>query len=239
LRYRGLADFELANGRVTARPAPGVDRDLLPIFLAGGVLSHIISGSGGLVLHASAVEIGGGAIGLIGSSGSGKSTIAALLCAAGAPLVTDDALAITQIEGAYACHRGTTLIRLRPQAAELADRLSDTAATMETADGRFGLHPLSTTHATLPLRALVAIHPDHDSREVRIEQLGGHEAAVALLANPRVTGWRDSERMQHHFRLATDLATAVPILRARVPWGPPFADDLPVVLRDALHSASG
>ncbi len=74
--------------------APSLAPAYAPMFLAGSFASSLALLRGGTVLHAGAVAWRGGAVALAGPSGMGKSTLLALMVAAGAPLVVDDALAL-------------------------------------------------------------------------------------------------------------------------------------------------
>ncbi len=78
LRYDRTADFEIdrGSGLIVAHPAPETADRLIPILACGGVLAHLIFGDGRIVLHASAVEIDGRAVAIVGSSGAGKSVTA-------------------------------------------------------------------------------------------------------------------------------------------------------------------
>lgn len=82
-------------GRITVEPAPEVEPNLLPFPLLGPVMALLLHLRHMLVLHASAVEIGGGSATFLGDKGAGKSTTAAAFVQAGHRLVTDDLLAIT------------------------------------------------------------------------------------------------------------------------------------------------
>ena len=94
LRYAEICDvtLDLRARTIVVHRALGADPALLPIFLEGSILAHTLAAEGLLSLHASAVEVEGSALAIVGHSGGGKSTLAALLCAAGGRLVTDDAL---------------------------------------------------------------------------------------------------------------------------------------------------
>jgi hypothetical protein len=97
LRYtvQDVADYLVRDGREViidtrlARGAPDV-----ALFLLGSVLGFLSHQRGLFPLHASCVAVEGQAIALVGHSGAGKSTIAALLLAEGARLLSDDVTVI-------------------------------------------------------------------------------------------------------------------------------------------------
>ena len=77
-RFFGLADFEIdtATAVVVSHPRPEADPAIVPILLTGTIVAYLLSVGGNLVLHASAVEVDGGALAFIGYSGQGKTTLA-------------------------------------------------------------------------------------------------------------------------------------------------------------------
>ncbi|HKX07773.1 MAG TPA: hypothetical protein VJN67_06240 [Stellaceae bacterium] len=82
-----------------------VDTELPPeatewrAYLLGPVLAVICYLRGLLPLHASAVQIGGRAIGIAGRSGAGKSTLAVMLSRRGHAAITDDICVCTGLPG--------------------------------------------------------------------------------------------------------------------------------------------
>jgi hypothetical protein len=62
------------------------------------------------LLHASAIKLDGAVVAFVASSGTGKSTLAANLAARGAPLVTDDVLAVASSAGVVLAHPGAALV---------------------------------------------------------------------------------------------------------------------------------
>ncbi len=79
---------------------------------------------GRLVLHGSAVDVGGTAVVLLGQKGAGKSTTAAALLDRGHSLLTDDLVVVLGDEDAPLCAPGPTQMKLWPASAE-AFGLSD------------------------------------------------------------------------------------------------------------------
>lgn len=96
LRLPDLADFLIdATGiHVDAWPTPGLDAGACEQLFRNNVLPMAQSRQGGLVLHASAVVIGGKAAVFIGESGLGKSTLATGFARSGHPLIVDDGLVV-------------------------------------------------------------------------------------------------------------------------------------------------
>lgn len=96
LRFPGLADFRLSqDGRqVQAWPVSGVSDATLQHLYLNQVLPLALSKQGKLVLHGSAVEVGGEGVAFIGASGRGKSTLAASFAANGFRFLTDDGLLV-------------------------------------------------------------------------------------------------------------------------------------------------
>jgi len=73
----GVARYLVEGGtRVTIDPSPGTSEATVRLFLLNTVLVVLLHQRGDLLpLHASAVDVGGGAVLLTGSSGAGKSTL--------------------------------------------------------------------------------------------------------------------------------------------------------------------
>ena len=61
---------------------------------------------------------------------------------------------------------------------------------------------------------------------------------MAVLSFPRLMGWRDPQILGQIFTQVGWLVGSVPVVMAKVPWGPPFAKDLTAKLIDAIHSVT-
>lgn len=236
LRYEGVCAFEIDRGRksVVAYPEPGVDDEMCSLLLAGNVLAHLLSAAGELMLHASAVAVGGKALATIGTSGGGKSTLAAWLHRAGAEVVSDDALRVDIDGGAAYCHAGTRTLRLRRSSTPLAESGSSSAAR-QTVDGRLALRAPQPSASRFRLAAVLVPMQSREAEVPEIERLTKRDALLELLRYPRVIGWQDAEVLRVAFVRAGRLAELVPVFKATVPWGPPF----PRPLAEQLLRATG
>lgn len=93
LRYsiHGVADYLVRGGDEIIIDTPhGPGTPDVALFLLGSVLGFLCHQRSLLPLHGSCVEIDGRAFALVGHSGVGKSTVAALLLSYGARLMSDD-----------------------------------------------------------------------------------------------------------------------------------------------------
>lgn len=95
---------------------------------------------GNPVFHASAAGIDGEAVLFIGASGTGKSTTAAALAAAGYPVLADDVTPVWTTSNGYIVRPGPSAVRIRTQ--DVKDLASGKPATNnETASGREYITP--------------------------------------------------------------------------------------------------
>lgn len=237
LRFDGIGEFrfDAALRRVRIHVAPGGDRAIIPLLLSGNVAAFVLTLTGKCILHASAVEIDGAAIGFLGASGMGKSTLAALCCASGARLVTDDVLRVESAPGGCSCVRGPSEIRLRERAATLARGFPD-AAVRRTADQRFGVRAERATRDRLPLRLLVIPQPSRDCHQISLVRLTGVESLYALARYARIVGWCAPDIVAEQFAQLGRVAAALPVYSATLPWGPPFPPTLGTTLLESLNA---
>lgn len=236
LRYPGLCDFvgDARMSDVTAHLHPGADPGLVAVLASGALIATHLKLHDELVLHASAVELGGSALAFVGSSGMGKSTIAAALCRGEGRLVSDDVLRVDLTDPTSArVHPGSTENRLRPGARELADE-APAGATRPTADGRLALRARSCATAPLPLAACVVPLPSRLAVDVSVRPLRGARALMRLVRFPRVVGWIEPTSSATEFQALAELVERVPVFEASIPWGPPFRPEVLDGLLDAV-----
>ncbi len=238
LRFAETCDFVVSPDlmRVEVHQAPGVDPGLATVLTVGALCAFVLYLRGRLVLHASAVERDGVAIAFTGASGRGKSTTAALACAAGARLVTDDLLTVTlPDDGTARAVLGATELRLRKGAETLLDRFAgDRPRSRTSVDGRQVLRLDDAAEGDLPLAAVVVPFPDRVHDELEAAILSSREALFTLLAFPRLEGWLHPPVVRSVFDGLSELSRRVPVVALRIPWGPPFREDLGLEILDAV-----
>jgi hypothetical protein len=233
LRHRGAGrtTLDIAERSISLHRDPRSPADLTPLLLEGSVMAHALAADGRACLHASAVEVDGRAIAFAAPSGRGKSTLAGLLCLGGAKVISDDLLRCELAGDGIACFRGSNRVRLRPQAATIAAGLGEPAAT---ADGRLAASAPATDLDRVPLATVVVPAPSREVARLAVSRLRGRDAAGALLRSMRLIGWRDPALAGLNLDLCEAVASRAPVLRAEIPWGPPF----PAGLADELAAAA-
>lgn len=238
LRFHGACEFRISPdlSSVTVHPDEAAADGLSTILTTGGLLAYQLFVRTRPVLHASAVELDGSALAFVGNSGQGKSTMAALMCAGGARLITDDVLNVDLDANSAYARLGATELRLRKGADELASLFADEdrANWRTSADQRQVLRLADDALDAAALKAIVIPLPDRTLRDVELTTLPPKDAAFVLLQFLRLTGWRDPAIASGHFSAMVDIAKRVRVCVAKVPWGPPFDTGLAQRLTDLL-----
>lgn len=201
---------------VTAARDP--DLEYAPLLLQGAVLAVLATLGGRLALHATAVGIDGKGIALVGPSGLGKTTVAALACAGGGRLISDDVVIPKFDRGPVpVVYPGLLELRLRAAAEPISSELP-TASTRPTVDGRLAVRLTSSGPEPVPLHLMCVPIPDRGATVPKLESLGPVDAFDVLRSNLRHVGWRDHDTLAHEFGQLAELTNRVPTMALRVPW---------------------
>ncbi len=117
LIYATVGKFQVNQGReIWIAPEPDVAEEKIRAFLLGPVLGALLHQRGSLVLHASCVVMGVGAVAFMGTAGQGKSTLTSFLHQKGYPLVADDKVVVEINTPVPTVIPGFPLFRLWPDA---------------------------------------------------------------------------------------------------------------------------
>jgi len=237
-RFHRLFELRVseAGNTVRCRSAPGADAGFLRAFVAGAGAALLMVLRGRAVLHASAVLSRERAVLFSGPSGSGKTTLAALCCASGSRLISDDVVPLQVGNDGVTCTGLGSELRLREQVRSIAGMLPEAPlGRCVTADGRLSvrLQPPGTERNLVS--AVVFPQPDHATTDVTLHRLGPSEAVARLLANARLPAMLPTDWQQAHLQAAGALASSVPVVEARVPWGPPFSPAVASRLTELLE----
>ena len=225
-RFHGLCEFHVSEDGSAVRcyPGPRTDEGFLHVLMGGAIAALLVGLRGRAVLHASAVTSGHDTIVFAGASGMGKTTAAALCCAAGARFISDDVVSLEDGPGGIACVGLGSELRLREQAMGIADLFPPPPLVRRmTADGRLAVKPLRPGQERNVISVVVLPRPVRGSEHVTVRRLRPSESVAVLLGNARIPDMVPPDWQRTHFQMVANLAAGVPVLEARVPWGPPFS----------------
>jgi hypothetical protein len=208
-------------------------------YLVGPVLAFALRASGELVLHASAIQLAGGAVAFAGPHAAGKSTTAAACARSGAAVLTDDLLRVSEAAGGWLAHPYGTGLRLWPSSEPLvfgrSVELPRIVPGWEKRTLPAGTDGIAGAEEPVPLRAVFLL--DCDAEALRIAPLSPAAALVQLSANaatsPRLsTGSRAAE-----FGQLSRLVASVPCATLSLPAGP--LDGVAAAIDDwfAIHAS--
>ncbi|RIV89758.1 hypothetical protein D2V17_05695 [Aurantiacibacter xanthus] len=119
MAWPDVAAFRLVDkGTVWVEKYPDVPESYVAFPILGPIMAWMLNWREFFIIHASAIDINGKTVALMGDKLAGKSTTAAAFIRAGYPLVTDDLLAITFDDGGTpVCHPAFPQLKLAEDAA--------------------------------------------------------------------------------------------------------------------------
>lgn len=219
LEVDGVARYLVRGGReIWVQPAHRSE-DGVAAFLLGSVLGACLQQRGVLTLHASAMEMGNGAVLFAGVSGAGKSTIAAALLERGYRLLADDVTGIVIDGGDPTALPAFPALRLWADVLECLELRGDAGARVRAELDKHVLPVDRFCGAPLPVRAVFALHA-HNRDTVEIESVPlGAAFEVLLERTYRMRYVAAMERRREHFGAVAALVRGAPLFRiARPAW---------------------
>jgi len=172
-------------------------------------------------LHATAVDIGGRAIGLLGACGAGKSTLASFLRSRGGEIVTDDMLRLTFDGDAVLAHPGPHRLKLFEEAAKLFLPEARISGRWSPIGDKFiyDLDESMKPRSTSRLAALYYLQaPDRpDDEAVLLQRLSGLDLFCTIGASTMINALDKPGRAEHNFRFVNGFANRLPVYRLTYP----------------------
>lgn len=158
----------------------------------------------------------------LGSSGFGKSSLAACCLQAGDRLLTDDLLVLQETPQGFQAYPGPPRIKLFSEMARkfLGESLSGTPMNSESQKLVMPLGSGRVCSDPVPLAAIYAITAPHEAeqtQEVRIEPVTSREAFLLLMNNIFNYVIADTDRLQRQFTAMTGLAGLATLKRLTYP----------------------
>jgi hypothetical protein len=236
VRDAGVFELSSQGSEVLCRPAPD-SAWRWRRYLIGQVLPFAALLRGLEVFHASAVELGGAAVGIAGGSGLGKSTLALNMHLAGAGFLSDDVMSVEERGGEVLVHPGiaTTKIRERARDLLLADSEARLGAPL-SADGHEARYQIEASPVAHPLRILCLLEGSGE-RET-IEPVESEPDPWLLLGSTFNLLVQDQRRLRAQLEVCAEIARRARFLRVAVPSrpGPEAAAKLTRKLKELLQA---
>ena len=220
LTVPGTGRFYVRNGdEVRVEPEENCDTSDLSIYLLGSVFGALCHQNGLLPLHASAIEAGGTVTAFLGDSGSGKSSMVALLGQRGYRVFADDICLLEPVGEGLAAAPLANWLKLWRETFEQIGEEPEAANRTFSADDKYRKYLGGQDTTPLPVRQFCFLTRIADG-EARLETLGTAEAISLLLAT--VYPGYPPEVPAEELRLFRQSALALAGARAYrlvMPWG--------------------
>lgn len=216
----GTARFLITEGESIAfAPEEGHDPSWLRIVLLSGALGILLHQRKLLPLHASAVVSGGVCVAFGGSTGAGKSTLAAGLSKQGLELLTEDKLVVRANGGGWTAWPGVPFLHLFRESARRTGFDEKTQTSPSPRAGKF-IHMSNKrfSQTATPLSVLYLVDWSPEGSESKITHLSPTEALFELRAHASLHGLIQALGHEPLFlRWANDLLRDIPVYRFRRP----------------------
>jgi len=194
-------------------PVPDLEEQSLCSLILGAPIAMLLHQRGLLVLHASAVDLGGSAIVLVGDPRAGKSTTAAALQARGGGAIADDVVAVDlQHPRGPLVLPAFPQLKLWPQVLEALGRDPEALArVLPDADKRVFRAVDRFPQSPLPLECIYVLSRGTRSQ---IDPFGFQDALIQLVRHSYAVHLLDATgTTARHFRQCATLASSVPVKR--------------------------
>jgi hypothetical protein len=216
LHYPGLVDFAIDPATRTVRMVAATELadSTRRHLLIDQLVPQLATLDGGLVLHASAVAQRGRAVAFVGSTGAGKSSLAAAHVERGAQLLADDYL-LLQDQGDH--HLATPAypgLRLWGDSAERFGGDLDRLGVVAQYTDKRRLPVDQAAPTTLPLGAIVVLgrRPGPDEPVWRQRRLSGGDAYMVVYQQVFRMERSGRERQRAEMERIAHLVESVPVL---------------------------
>jgi hypothetical protein len=201
-------------------------------YLLGPVLGLLLRLRGVTCLHASAVSFGEYVVAFVGSEGAGKSTTAAAFAREGFAIVSDDVVALAEIDGSFYVHPAYPYLCLWPESVESiygdAEALPRFSGNYEKRCLSLKSQALRFEGRSLPLKAIYVLGERRSNLAPKIEAVSRQKSILALVANTFATNVLDSAMRAKEF---VTLGRLIPSIKVREVFAHADAGRLPDLCR--------
>ena len=206
--------------------------DAVPV-LAGVACAVLLSSAGTPLLHGAGLAVEGGAVGLLGDSGQGKSTLAGALLKAGGRLLSEDLLAFTRRGADFTVEPGYGRISLLPDARDALgfDKADEASVELRSGTAKCWIGAAAAAEPVAIRRLYILAPPDPAAPDGRAERLSRSAAAPAIVRHLYGVPWIRPVR-ETDLAFCGSLAAQVPVFTLSRPASLGRAEACATMLRD-------
>jgi hypothetical protein len=207
-----------ADGALIRSAVEGCEPWIWQRYMVGQVLPLAAVVHGYEVMHASAVAVGGTAVGFVAESGVGKTSLALNLVLRGARLLADDVAAVELVDGHPIVHPGPRLTNLRHEESAVMGARRDALGEVIGEDREAIRLVLEGDADPAPLGALYFLERGAAAGAASFERR--HDVGFDELMSSRFTRFLATpQRLRNQLDVFAAVARQVPIFRLRIPTG--------------------
>jgi hypothetical protein len=214
-----LAVFRTSRdaARVEVFPEPEIPHETLRHLLLDQVLPYLAPAWGADVFHASGVATPSGAIGFLGATGRGKSTLAAAFARRGDAVLSDDCFCLEESSGGFRARPWYPGLRLWPENPEAGLGRADGSLEVAhyTRKKRFRAPGLGV--GDTPVRGIYLLEAPVSKGRIRIEKLSARNAAIELTRHAFFLDPGDFPGFRRFFDRVARLSESVPLFSLSYP----------------------
>lgn len=204
----GVGTFVVRYGReILVVPELDIDERLLRRYIVGNIMAILLYQREMLVLHASTVANGNGAVSFVGAPGYGKSTIASALSNAGFGFIADDVTAVQVGDGALFAKPGYPQVKLSLEAVKALGNNKTNLIQLDVAEDK-NIYQLVREFVDIS-RPMHCIYILTKEDGMKIEPITPQSAVLELIRHSIPTRWVRLDDVDH-FKKCIVLASKVP-----------------------------
>jgi len=224
IRFTGYADFiyEEDENLILCYAEPNTGLNTIEHLLLDQVLPRILSRTEFIALHSSAIVCSEGALGFVGETGSGKSTMTTMFGRHGYSILTDDCLVIKQENYKFWALPSYPAIRLNPDVAATVNGDNPQLPSVAEYSAKLRLTPAQggyTSHANPEVLRALFILDELDRKDVSaavvIERCSMRDAFGILIGNVFRLDPTDKIKSTREFKKLNILIATVPVYRLK------------------------
>ncbi|MCZ3367527.1 MULTISPECIES: hypothetical protein [Methanobacterium] len=215
LIWNDIEICEITQGKeITVNPFTGIEENFLRALILGPAFGILLHQRGRLVLHASTVNINGGAVAFMGFNGGGKSTTTAALINKGYPLVCDD---ISSVEfdknGNPVVFSGFPRIKLWPETIEMFNDDLEAFPRIHSESEKRSCFTHEFSEDNLPLKRIYIIEKDD---KIGVADLSSQESLIELIRNSYCANIFQSAEQSANLAEYATIVKNVPVKRLNI-----------------------